>query len=51
MVNKILEDFLARMVKRKLLFDLPPTERDFDDLVVDLKEVGLIELEIKKCQT
>lgn len=48
MINKILEDFLVKMAKRRVLFNLPPTERDFSDLVVDLKEVGLIELEIKK---
>jgi hypothetical protein len=48
MVNNIIENFLIRMAKRKMLFDLPPTERDYDDLIIDLKEAGLIELERNK---
>jgi hypothetical protein len=40
MVNEIIEDFLMGMLRRKLLFDLPPTQRDWDDLLIDLKEAG-----------
>lgn len=46
MENKIIEDFIQRMMIRKLMFNLPPTEGDYSDLVVDLKEAGFIEVEM-----
>jgi len=49
MENKIIEDFIQRMMIRKLMFNLPPTERDYSDLVVDLNDAGFHPLPYPLC--